>query len=254
MEQLIRRRLLEIEKTEHVRILFAAESGSRAWGFPSPDSDYDVRFVYVRPETAYLKLEGIRDVIECPIQDALDINGWDLQKTLRLLFRSNPTVFEWASSPLVYLETGSAERFRGLMPEYFSPGKSLYHYLSMAEQNQSAYLQGDLVRAKKYFYVLRPVLACRWILERNTPPPMLFSELAAEMLPASLKDPVDGLLALKTRSPEVREIPRIDALHAFLGEELPRIRAAASRTQTHREQDWSRLNAFFLDVLGRTDL
>ncbi|MEI3191266.1 MAG: nucleotidyltransferase domain-containing protein [Lachnospiraceae bacterium] len=110
-----------------------------------------------------IALSNLRDVIELPIDDILDINGWDLQKTLRLLYKSNPTLFEWFSSPIVYQETEFADKLRDLMMHYFSSKKTLYHYISMAEKNYRGYLKGELVRAKKYFYVLRPVLACRWI-------------------------------------------------------------------------------------------
>jgi len=115
MEQTIVRKLHEIEKNEHVRILLAVESGSRALGFPSTDSDYDVRFIYIRQKEDYLRLEKTRDVIELPLDDVLDINGWDLQKTLRLFRKSNPTLFEWFSSPIVYMETPFAETFRAMM-------------------------------------------------------------------------------------------------------------------------------------------
>lgn len=94
MQRLIVDKLHEIEAEEGVRILLAVESGSRAWGFASPDSDYDVRFLYVRRAEDYLRLDAVRDVIERPIDDELDINGWDLQKALRLLYKSNPTLFE----------------------------------------------------------------------------------------------------------------------------------------------------------------
>ena len=100
------------------------ESGSRAWGFASPDSDDDVRFIYVRPKVEYLRLDTVRDVIEVPINKVLDINGWDLQKALRLLYKSNPTLFEWFSSPIVYMETEFADEFRAMMMEYFSSKRS----------------------------------------------------------------------------------------------------------------------------------
>ena len=119
MEKLIYKKLQEIEQQENVKILLAVESGSRAWGFASPDSDYDVRFIYVRPKEEYLRLDKVRDVIELPIDNILDINGWDIQKTLRLLYKSNPTLFEWFSSPIVYLETAFADEFRKIMTEYF---------------------------------------------------------------------------------------------------------------------------------------
>ena len=151
MEKQIRGKLREIEETENVRILLAVESGSRAWGFASPDSDYDVRFIYVRPKNDYLRLETIRDVIELPIDDVLDINGWDLQKTLRLLYKSNPTLFEWFSSPIVYAQTEFADKFRKIMNEYFSTKRGIYHYINMAAGNYREYLKRDMVKAKKYF-------------------------------------------------------------------------------------------------------
>ena len=128
MKDTIQKELAQIEQTQNVRILLAVESGSRAWGFASPDSDYDVRFIYVRPKDAYLRLQKHRDVIELPINDALDINGWDLTKTLRLLHKSNPTLFEWGASPIVYLETDFAARFKSVMGRYFSSKRGLYHY------------------------------------------------------------------------------------------------------------------------------
>ena len=229
MRDRILKKLEEIEREQQVRILLAVESGSRAWGFASPDSDYDVRFIYVRPREAYLKLEEVRDVIELPIDEKLDINGWDLQKTLRLLHKSNPTLFEWFSSPIVYKETAFADKFRGIMQDFFSSKRSLYHYISMAEGNYREYLKGGMVRAKKYFYVLRPVLACRWILGRGTPPPMLFSELAEAELPASLREEIKDLLELKMKSPEIKLIPRRDAVNEYLDRSIVEIQEEIAR-------------------------
>ena len=103
--QLIKEKLSQIEERENIRILYACESGSRAWGFASSDSDYDVRFIYVRPKEFYLKLENTCDTLECELNEIYDISGWDLKKMLRLLNRSNPSIFEWAASPLVYKTT-----------------------------------------------------------------------------------------------------------------------------------------------------
>lgn len=114
---------VSIEGKENIRILLAVESGSRAWGFASPDSDYDVRFIYVRPWEEYLRLENTRDVIELPIDEVLDVNGWDLNKTLRLMHSSNPTLMEWLDSPIVYMEREETEKLKGLIQEYFSPKK-----------------------------------------------------------------------------------------------------------------------------------
>lgn len=251
MEALIRKTLEEIERREHCRILLAVESGSRAWGFASPDSDYDVRFIYVRPCEEYLRLARGRDVIELPVDQVLDVNGWDLDKTLRLLYRSNPTVFEWFSSPIVYKTTPFAERFLPMTQRYFSSKKGLWHYLSMAEGNNRAYLGGETVRAKKYFYVLRPVLACRWILEKGTPPPMLFAELAESQLDAGLKDTVAQLLDLKMHVPEVREIPRVAVLNQYLEESFAEIRARIEQLPEEPAHSWEELDALFLSELRR---
>ena len=249
MREKIQEQLRRIEEAENIKILLAVESGSRAWGFASPDSDYDVRFIYIRRLEDYLRLDAIRDVIELPINDVLDINGWDLQKTLRLLHKSNPTLFEWFSSPIVYQETEFADKFRDLMMHYFSSKKTLYHYISMAEGNYREYLKGDLVRAKKYFYVLRPVLACQWILDRGTPPPMLFSELLKAELPVELIDVVNQLLELKMNSPEVKLIKKISEINEYLDESIPRIKRAVRLLEDSLTPDWNELNQLFLQSL-----
>lgn len=245
MKKVICEKLKEIEQRENCRILLAVESGSRAWGFASPDSDYDVRFIYVRPKEEYLRLEKTRDVIEVPINEELDINGWDLDKTLRLLYKSNPTVFEWFSSPIIYQTSLFAERFQPIMQRYFSSKSGLWHYLSMAEGNYRAYLRGDRVKAKKYFYVLRPVLACRWILEKNTPPPMLFRELMESELPQQLHETVAGLLDIKMNAPEVKTIPRVELLNEYLDSSLLEIRTKIESLPKEKAHGWAELNELF---------
>lgn len=138
MFEAIVRELDLIEQAEHVRILHCVESGSRAWGFASPDSDYDVRFIYVRDEDFYLKLEETRDVIEWKLDDILDINGWDLKKALRLLRQSNPTLFEWNSSPLVYRTTDDWKKISEVISGYFLKKKGA---LSLSEHGKKQ-LQG----------------------------------------------------------------------------------------------------------------
>lgn len=249
MEALIKEKLREIELRENCRILLAVESGSRAWGFASPDSDYDVRFIYVRPKESYLRLNRLRDVIELPIDDVLDINGWDLDKTLKLLCKSNPTVFEWFSSPLVYKTTPFAESLKSSMHRYFLPKSGLWHYLQMAGGNYCESLRGSMVKAKKYFYVLRPILACRWIFEKGAPPPVLFSELAESQLPEYLEGTVKGLLALKMNAPEIQMIPRIDTLNEYLERSIGEIRELVRHCSKESLRDWEELNRWFLSVL-----
>ena len=249
MKELIQEKLREIEQREECRILLAVESGSRAWGFASPDSDYDVRFIYVRPEKVYLRLDRTRDVIEVPINDELDINGWDIDKTLRLLHKSNPTVFEWFSSPIIYQTSAFADQFRPIMQKYFSSKAGLWHYLHMAEGNYRDYLRGEMVRAKKYFYVLRPILACKWILEKGTPPPMLFAELVKSELPDDLSETVYQLLDLKMNSPEIKEIPRIDQLNRYLDTGIVSVKEQIEKLPNTPVQDWNELNELFFSVL-----
>lgn len=251
MKKLIQEKLREIERLEECRILLAVESGSRAWGFASPDSDYDVRFVYVRPEKAYLRLDRARDVIEVPINDELDISGWDIDKTLRLLHKSNPTVFEWFSSPIIYQTSAFADQFRPIMQKYFSSKAGLWHYLHMAEGNYRDYLRGEMVRAKKYFYVLRPILACKWIFEKGTPPPMLFSDLVKSELPDDLSETVYQLLDLKMNSPEIKEIPRIDQLNRYLDTGIASVKEQIEKLPNTPVQDWNELNELFFSVLER---
>ena len=249
MEALIKEKLHEIELRENCRILLAVESGSRAWGFASPDSDYDVRFVYVRPKESYLRLDRVRDVIEVPINDELDINGWDVDKALRLLHKSNPTVFEWFSSPIIYQTSDFADQFKPIMRKYFSSKSGLWHYLHMAEGNYREFLKGDMVKAKKYFYVIRPILACRWILEKGTPPPMLFSELMESHLDEALKETVYELLDLKMNAPEVKMIPRIDVLNAYLDRRISEVKEMIERLPKEQTHEWEELNELFLSVL-----
>lgn len=249
MRELIIQKLKEIEQTENIRILHAVESGSRAWGFPSPDSDYDVRFIYVRPPEFYLKLEKTRDVIELPINDMLDINGWDLNKALRLLHSSNPTLFEWMSSPIVYRQTEFIDQLQPILDQYFSCQSGLYHYLSMASGNYREYLKGDYVKAKKYFYVLRPVLACKWILHHRAKPPMLFSELMEGELEEGLKPAVNRLLDLKMNAPEIKEIARVSQLNDYLDQSIEQLRNEIAVFDVKHSADWGPLNQLFLQTL-----
>ena len=171
----IKRRLAALEKSEDAAILLCVESGSRAWGFESSDSDYDVRFIYVRRPEAYLSidLESHRDVIERPIVDEIDLSGWDIRKALKLFQKSNPPLLEWLQSPLIYVERDSfAGRLRALLPDYYSPRNCFHHYFHMARGNVREYLRGETVWRKKYFYVLRPLLALRWLELGLGPVPM----------------------------------------------------------------------------------
>ena len=249
MKEIIQQKLNEIEAREGVRILHCVESGSRAWGFASPDSDYDVRFIYVRRVGDYLRLEKTRDVIEWQLDDTLDINGWDLQKALRLLHKSNPTLFEWNSSPIVYRTTEEWKQISEVIDRYFLEKAGLYHYLSTARSNYREYLKGETVRLKKYFYVLRPLLACRWILAEKTPPPMLFSTLMDKYLDEAVKPDVQTLLRLKTETPELGEGKRIDRINDYLDQSIEEIEQIIDQLPSDKPRSWESLNSIFLNVV-----
>jgi len=249
LNEIIRDKLADIEKSEKVRIIHAVESGSRAWGFASPDSDYDVRFIYVRPADFYLRLDKTRDVIEWQLDDTLDINGWDLQKALRLLHSSNPTLFEWNNSPIVYKTTAQWAEVRTEIDHYFSAKSGLYHYLNTANSNYREFLKGDTVKLKKYFYVVRPLLACQWILDKKCPPPMLFSELAEAELEPEMKPIIDDLLRLKMNTPEMGEGKRIDRLNEYIDTHLASLKETIDAMPPERNADWNSLNELFLTVL-----
>lgn len=250
MNEIIQAELEAIEKTEDVKILHCVESGSRAWGFASPDSDYDVRFIYVRKPGFYLRLDKTRDVIEWRLDDVLDINGWDLQKALRLLHSSNPTLFEWNSSPIVYKTTAEWSEIRKIITGYFVSKSGLHHYLSTASGNYREYLKAEEVKLKKYFYVLRPLLACKWILAQGTPPPMLFSELCEAELEPEIKPYVDELLAAKINTPEIAAGRRVDALNEYLDREIAKTLEIADAMSGEKRQGWDELNALFAAIVS----
>lgn len=236
--------LATIEQQYHVRVLYACESGSRGWGFASPDSDYDVRFIYVHQPEWYLRVEPPRDVIELPIDAELDVCGWELRKTLGLMKAANPTLMEWLDSPVVYRQDDEATAaLRSQMPLFFSDLRARYHYLSMAKKNFRGYLQGEQVRLKKYFYVLRPLLAVRWIEAGKGVPPMRFDHLLA----GTISDPVllaeiEALLVSKRQAGEAEYGPRRELLHAFILHEL-------NDTQWPALADGTRRDSSMLDRL-----
>ena len=251
MEQ-IRTELDRIEQAEHVKILYACESGSRAWGFPSQDSDYDVRFVYVRPQAWYLSILEKRDVIERPISEMLDIHGWDVKKALNLFRKSNPPLLEWLHSPIVYKEEQAwAQRMRDISPWTFSPKSCVYHYIHMASGNYRGYLQGEQVKIKKYFYVLRPLLACQWIEKYETMPPVEFDQLVDELVPrdSELMDEIQRLLVRKKAGDELDYEPQIHAIDQFLRESIAYYEQNASAMKTAKPIPPDQLDELFRATL-----
>ena len=251
-KDLIASRLANIESTEEVAVLYACESGSRAWGFASRDSDWDVRFIYLHPSDWYLSIdvERKRDVIE-QVSGDLDICGWDIRKALWLLRKSNPPLLEWLNSPIVYTDRfGLVAKLRGIAADYYSPATCVHHYLHMAKGNFREYLRGEIVRTKKYFYVLRPLLALRWIETRGGPPPMPFETLMKTMLPdGRIKDAVHELLARKKAGEELAEGPVIPVINEFLEQEFTRLATGMNREGRTPPPSLEPLNRLFRELL-----
>jgi len=217
----IHRALFHLEKEKNVEILYACESGSRAWGFPSKDSDYDVRFIYKHPRDWYLSLTEARDVIEKPITSDLDISGWDIRKALRLFRKSNPPLMEWLNSPIVYLVTKESQKMAELIPNHYSQSASSYHYLHMARGNARAYLNGEIVWVKKYFYVLRPLMAVMWMEQGLGVVPTDFNEIIDGLdVNVALKGEIRELIRRKKDGEELKYEPKNEVISNFIRETL----------------------------------
>jgi uncharacterized protein len=226
VHQRVRDALARLERERNVRVLYACESGSRAWGFASRDSDYDVRFLYVHARDWYLSVEDRRDVLEEPLTDELDVSGWELRKALRLLRKSNPPLLEWLKSPVVYRRDARFTReFEELMAQFYSPQRCFAHYLHMASGNWRHYLQDrELVSLKKYLYVFRPLLACRWIERSLGQVPMLFQQLVESVLEeAEVRAALLLLVARKQAGEELNTEPPVELLSRFVQAELARL-------------------------------
>jgi predicted nucleotidyltransferase len=218
VKEIILEKLKSIEHQFDVRILYACESGSRAWGFASPDSDYDVRFVYVHKADYYHSIDDQRDVIEVPINDLLDINGWELRKALRLFRKSNAPLYEWLQSPIVYsADSNFVSEMKALMSNYFSPRAGMHHYLRMAKGVFESELSSEMVKLKRYFYALRPVLAAKWIADMKSVPPMDFKSLSV-LMPKQISTLVEELLSIKVKVDESFMIEKSSEVNAFIGE------------------------------------
>ena len=208
--------LTRIEWENGFRILYACESGSRAWGFASPDSDYDIRFLFIHPERRYLSLGGFASALDLPIVDELDPGGWDVKKALGLLGKSKGALIEWLHSPVVYREDeGFLARWRAAAREVFSPHMASNHYRGLAKQMWLGKLQSERVRAKDYLYALRASLAARWINLGHGIPPVAFEELLP-VAPEEVRALVPGLLEHKAATNESERMARLPVLDAFL--------------------------------------
>lgn len=257
IEKEIQEGLDAIEKKYNVKILYAIESGSRAWGFASPDSDYDVRFIYKQKKEEYLRIDPGKDVIEWQLDEVLDINGWDLKKALLAFAKGNPNVMEWANSPIIYRKTPEWEKIDEAVRCYFSKKAAIYHYYGTANSTYKGYLTGDKVKYKKYMYALRPLFCCKWIERYNEIPPMLFDTLLKLFdgtdvsLDTELYDTIRLLLEKKAVTSEGEMNDHIPKILKFIEEELTLQKEIAEKIEDDRHSDFDSLNKLFVSEVMR---
>lgn len=241
----IQERLSSVEKDYNIKILYACESGSRAWNFNSKDSDYDIRFLYVRKPEDYLAVEPPRDVIEVAGDAVWDMNGWGLSKALKLLVKANTNLIEWIRSPIVYVENVElCAELLGLVHRMVSPEQLFYAYQGFARSHFKAYLQRDEVWLKKYLYVMRPLLSAYWIEKSGQLPPMVFDVMlskAGEEHPYIL-EPMEKLLQQKRNGLERESAPRVAELDRFI--DLMQGKSYEG-IKLQKSVDWNQMNEVF---------
>lgn len=247
IENLIKDKLLEIEKNQGIKILYACESGSRAWGFPSPNSDYDVRFIYVQNLDWHLSLKDKKDTIDLPINDELDIGGWEIKKVLGLLWKSNAPLLEWIQSPIVYRSEGSfLDEMLSLGQSHFSPISSMHHYLSMSRKYRDACI-GDQVKLKKYFYALRTTIAGAWIREKGTMPHIEMPKMF-DVVSKPVKNKIDELIQTKSNQSEAYLHPMEPLISEYLKVEIEKNEEVANSLEA-ANGDFEQLDSFYRKIV-----
>lgn len=250
IEDTIKSKLTDLEHKENFKIIYACESGSRAWGFNSPDSDYDVRFIYLRNRIDYLRINPLKDTYAYELNDVYDINGWDVKKMLGLLLKSNPIIFEWNMSPIVYKHTKEWDLIKDVLDDYVSPRSLLYHYYSIAKGVLATHFKEERVLLKKYFYVVRPLLAGAYVLGNEGMPPMAFEDLAKDYLPSELKSEIDNLLTIKKSSNEKVIGNRIPIIDEWVMSELERLHSKLNELPKLEAKSDKHLTELFYKLVG----
>lgn len=243
--------LHKVELEHNLKVIYGLESGSRAWGFESQNSDYDVRFLYLRPIDWYLCIERRADVLEFETSNHVDLSGWDFKKSLMFLRRSHPVILEWLRSPIVYIEHSKLVRqMRGIGHEFFAPRASVYHYIGWAERILQRYFKPSKLSAKRYFYVIRPILCCRWIQTIGGQPPLPIQELIAAIeMPAEVKLAIESLIERKRAGYELDSVGRITTLDGYIAESLAQIKEFLNTLPRPEYAPFELLNSLFYEVI-----
>ena len=240
--------LKEIELKKKIKILYACETGSRAWGFPSPDSDYDIRFIYMNERDWYLSLSQKKDTIEI-IDGELDITGWDLKKCLTLLKKSNAPLIERFQSPIEYYAVpGFKNDFKYLIGNYYSPTAVFFHHYSLAQKFWEELKDKREVKLKNYFYLIRSLLSCNWIVKDKTVLPMDIEGLM-RLLDAGRRDEIRDLIKLKERVDEKYLHNKDESLDIWLSG-LFEMLDGSKENMGVSKSDYSALNGFFLKMVN----
>ena len=248
VRNIISNELKELEKKENIKILFAVESGSRAWGFESKDSDYDVRFVYVRPLDWYMSISKRKNTLEVMINEDLDFAGWDLNKAVELLAKSNPPFGEWLNSSIVYIEKDNIiSEFDKLFDKYLRENALVYHYLSMASKDMETLREKREIKRKKYFYMLRSLLASKWVMLYHEKPPILLSELLTLVKNEAVQREVDKLLLIKKAGDESTKIVGNEIINEFIFDTKKEVEEMVKEIPNSKNTDLKFLDKFFLD-------
>jgi uncharacterized protein len=243
--------LAGIEQQKKIKILYACETGSRAWGFPSPDSDYDIRFVYMHERDWYLSLNQRKDTIEIMDGD-LDITGWDLRKCLQLLKKSNAALIERFQSPKTYLEApGFQAEFKELVSKYYSPIAVFYHHHSLAKKFWEELKDQEVYKLKSVFYLVRSLLSCNWILEDDSVLPMEIFGLMQYVTEQQQRH-LNELIAIKATVGEKYLHAKDEQLNEWISSWMAIADAGKDRLKANGER-MTNLNHFFLKMLYATD-
>ena len=249
IQEQIQQKLDDLQLQKGCHLLLAVESGSRAWGYASADSDYDVRCIYYFPRDRYLAVRLPRDTVEWELNEVFDINGWELRKSLGLALKSNLTVYEWVDSPIVYRTSPWHEEFRHVLGKVLRPRMLASRYLGMAAGTIHRYLMREQVPYKQYFYALRPLLAARWAMQERKPAPVPFADLRY-LLPDDMQSVTDELLVLRNSSSEKAVGPAHPAADAFIAHELAALDTMLASMPEEPEPDTAPLDDFFRRVVS----
>jgi len=251
MHNKIKHYLNQVQAEHNIEILLACETGSRAWGFPSPDSDFDVRFIFRHPKDWYLALNEKKDTIECMYENnEFDLSGWDLKKTLNLLWKSNASLLERLQSPIIYMANPEfLSGMQSLSLNAYSKIATMHHYLNMTKRIFEEINAAEQVKLKKLFYALRTSIACKWIIEKSSPPPIVFQDMLKDLsLPNNLKTKIYQLIELKLTKNESYLHFQETELNEFILDNI-RLAEAEANSLPASKGDINELNSFFIKML-----